>query len=125
MKRYMLLAMLGTLALDTAGQQATRLRPDDPSAAVPAVDYRSPLEGYVRFRDEIPRPWRELNDEVGRTGGHAGILGQSGNAPSDRVQPSPSRVTATKPVDPTAREALKKPSATSSPKPAGHEHKGH
>lgn len=45
-----------------------------PAAAVPS--FRSALDGYRRYQaDEPLRAWRELNDEVGTVGGHAGALG--------------------------------------------------
>jgi hypothetical protein len=43
--------------------------------------YRSVLDGYGRYRaDEPLRDWREVNDEVGRLGGHGGHL-QGGAQP--------------------------------------------
>ncbi|KAI5914660.1 hydrolase [Thauera sp. 2A1] len=37
--------------------------------------YQSPLETYRPYRpDEPMRPWREVNDEAGSLGGHAGQL---------------------------------------------------
>lgn len=55
-------------------QQYTRANPADPDAATPSPQYRPAFEGYRPFRDEKMRPWREVNDEVERTGGHAGIF---------------------------------------------------
>lgn len=40
-----------------------------PSPATPAVGYRSAFDGYSTFRDEPVRPWRDVNDQVGRIGG--------------------------------------------------------
>ena len=49
--------------------------PAQPDAPVPAVKYESGLAGYVPFREEKLAPWREVNDEVARAGGHVGIFG--------------------------------------------------
>ena len=59
----------------TAQQRSTGLSPTDSSALVPAVKYQSAFTGYVPFRDEKLAPWREVNDEAARIGGHIGIFG--------------------------------------------------
>lgn len=44
----------------------------------PLPAYRSPLEAYRRYQaDEPMRPWRDVNDEVERLGGHIGHLRQA------------------------------------------------
>jgi hypothetical protein len=48
--------------------------PAQPDAPVPAVKYQSALAGYVPFREEKLASWREVNDDVARTGGHSGIF---------------------------------------------------
>lgn len=48
--------------------------PANPAAAVPAATYESAFAGYASFRDEKLAPWRNVNDEVARAGGHIGIL---------------------------------------------------
>ena len=47
---------------------------DDPRAAAPPPAGASAFDGYRPYRDEALAPWRELNDEVGRVGGHAGVV---------------------------------------------------
>jgi hypothetical protein len=42
--------------------------------AVSAPPYRSAYEGYRPYADEPAAPWREVNDTVGRVGGHIGVL---------------------------------------------------
>ena len=59
----------------TAQQRTIGLSPTDSSAVVPAVKYESAFTGYVPFRDEKLAPWREVNDEAARVGGHLGIFG--------------------------------------------------
>lgn len=54
--------------------------------AVPAAQYRSAFEGYRPFREEPVADWRAVNEEVGRVGGHIGIMrppsGPAGRAES-------------------------------------------
>ena len=59
----------------TAQQRPPALGPTDSAAAVPAVKYESAFTGYMPFRDEKLAPWREVNDEAARVGGHLGIFG--------------------------------------------------
>jgi len=61
-------------------QQQTRANPADPDVAAPSPQYRSAFDGYRPFRDEKLRPWREVNDEVERAGGHIGIFGGGAHA---------------------------------------------
>ncbi len=56
-------------------QQRANANPADPRAEVPTTRYQSAFTGYQSFRDEKPAPWREVNDEAGRVGGHLGIFG--------------------------------------------------
>jgi hypothetical protein len=41
---------------------------------VSAPPYRSAYEGYRPYAEEPAAPWREVNDTVGRVGGHIGVL---------------------------------------------------
>ena len=61
-------------------QQAAGPHPADPAVRVPAVKYESPFAGYSPYREEKPAPWREVNDEVAKVRGHAGIFGGGGHA---------------------------------------------
>ena len=70
-----------------AAQDAAPRNPADPSFAVPAPSYDSAFSGYARQRDEKIAPWREVNDDVGRVGGHIGIL--RGAAPSKPAPAAP------------------------------------
>lgn len=58
-----------------AAQQSAPQGPADPGVAVIAPQYLSAFDGYKPLRDEKLRPWREVNDEVARAGGHIGIFG--------------------------------------------------
>ena len=56
------------LWVPTVGAQS-RPDPADPSARVPAAEYRSPFADYRPLGDEAVGNWRAANDEVGRIGG--------------------------------------------------------
>ena len=82
MTRYLLLAVFGVLPINVLAQQAPSkdVRAADPAAQVPPISYRSAFEGYVPYREQPLAPWREVNDEVGRVGGHVGIFRSGGHA---------------------------------------------
>ena len=72
----------------TAQQRTTGLSPTDSSAVVPAVKYESAFTGYMPFRDEKLAPWRDVNDEAARVGGHLGIFGgAAGHAGQGATKP--------------------------------------
>ena len=58
----------------------------DAGARVPATQYDSAFTGYQPYREQKLAPWRELNDEVHKAGGHIGLFG---NAPGVRAAPAP------------------------------------
>jgi hypothetical protein len=63
--------------------------PAHPDAPVPAVKYESGFAGYVSFREEKLAPWREVNDEVARAGGHIGIVrGAAGHGGQGAAKPA-------------------------------------
>jgi len=75
MKPYLAMAALAALASAAFAEQPQTIRhPGDPSAPVPAVKYESAFTGYARHREEQPAPWRELNETVGKVGGHSGVF---------------------------------------------------
>ncbi len=47
----------------------------DASARVPEIQYDSAFSGYQPYREQKPAPWREINDEAHKAGGHIGIFG--------------------------------------------------
>jgi hypothetical protein len=69
---WLLLAALAAGA--AAAQSGARPDPADPQARVPAVPYRSAFEGYRSLEEPKRVPWRDANQEVGRVGGHMGVL---------------------------------------------------
>lgn len=75
MKLFIAFAALLALAPHAAAQQqVAKPHPADPAAPVPAMKYESMFTGYRGFREEPLAPWRGVNDEVARAGGHIGIL---------------------------------------------------
>lgn len=58
----------------SASAAATGGSPLDPAAQTVPFSYTSAFGRYVAFREIAPEPWRELNETVGRIGGHAGSL---------------------------------------------------
>jgi hypothetical protein len=73
-----------------AGDKPGNIAPTDASASVPPTQYRSAFSGYQSQQELALRPWRDVNDEMGRLGGHVGHLKDS--APSDSASPSGSGV---------------------------------
>jgi len=96
MKSVMLL-LLSALAVGAAfAQSEGKKDPMKPDASVPAVTYRSAFEDYRPYRDQEVAPWRELNEEVARAGGHRGHAkpapsGQAAEAAKPAPQPEPSQ----------------------------------
>lgn len=87
----------------SAQQSMKALSPTDSSAVVPTVKYESAFTNYFPFRDEKLAPWREVNDEVGRVGGHLGIFGgAAGHAGHGSTKPKVQQpATAVTPPAPT------------------------
>ena len=63
-----LLGAVGATVSATAVAQIT-----GPQASTPS-GYRSAFEDYRPFREQALAPWRDINAEVARVGGHAGSL---------------------------------------------------
>ena len=62
------------LVAGAAAAQEKRPDPKDPKAKTPPVEYRSAFEGYRPFAEAELAPWRAVNEEVERVGGHVGVL---------------------------------------------------
>jgi hypothetical protein len=100
MKSIVAVVVLAASApLAAAQQQAAKPHPADPTAPVPATRHESVLSGYRGYREEPLAPWREMNDEVARTGGHIGIVGGAGRTGSSHGSGT------AKPVAPPAQSA--------------------
>jgi hypothetical protein len=92
--RFVFSASLLALALPAAAQKSGATAPAD-AAKVPPARYESVFSEYKGFKEPALAPWREVNEEVARAGGHVGIVGGAGghgaakpNAPETR-SPSP------------------------------------
>lgn len=70
-----------------AAQQSIYSGPANPQATVPAPAYNSAFAGYRPLREDTLAPWREVNDEVARIGGHMGMFG--GAHAGHGVKPAP------------------------------------
>jgi hypothetical protein len=88
----------------SAQQHAPRPDPANPAAAVPALNYNSAFAGYRGYREEPLAPWRGVNEEVTRAGGHFGIFG-GGQKGHDSSKPA-------------AKPAAPKPEPSSKPAPS-------
>ncbi len=86
------LALLVVLPLFTTFAHAQERKPalvSDPAARVPDVRYQSAFDGYQPYREQKLAPWRELNDEVHKAGGHIGIVGGASGATGKPAAPHP------------------------------------
>jgi hypothetical protein len=82
MKPFLAALVIAAIApLAAAQQQPARPNPADPAAPVPAFRYESPFAGYLTYREQQLAPWRDVNDDVARAGGHDGILGGAHGGP--------------------------------------------
>jgi hypothetical protein len=73
--KHAIVLLLSACAAGTAfARSEDRRDPIKPEASVPSVTYRSAFADYRPYREQEISPWREVNDEVARVGGHAGVL---------------------------------------------------
>jgi len=72
--RLVCCSVAALLAGAASAESTNAPNPADPSVDVPAPRYDSAFSDYVRQRDDKLAPWRDVNDEVARIGGHIGIL---------------------------------------------------
>jgi len=91
MKTYLaVLAIAAHVPLAAAQQSVPRSGPADPAAPAPAFQYDSAFSNYRGFREAPLAPWRDVNDEVARVGGHIGIIsGLHGGQGSTRPDAKP------------------------------------
>jgi len=76
---------LALSAMHTHAQERPAVQPSPPAptsatsadARVPETKYDSAFTGYQLFREQKLAPWRELNDEAHKAGGHIGTFGDA------------------------------------------------
>lgn len=104
-------------ALPAAAQSNAVASPWHSGARVPQTKYRSAFENYVPYREQPLAAWRDVNDEAGRVGGHAGVLRDA-----DRADAKPE----TSSRDASAsQEAAGQPPVRGAPKTPQSGHMGH
>ena len=74
MKRAIVLLLMACAGGAAFAQSEAKVPAAQPDVPVPAVKYRSAFEDYRPYREQEIATWREVNDEVARIGGHAGVL---------------------------------------------------
>lgn len=77
MPRKTLFALAAAFAAGAAAEQNAQPHPAEPTAAVKANAYESPLKDYRPWSEPELARWREVNEEVRRLGGHPGHVPQS------------------------------------------------
>jgi hypothetical protein len=80
MHKGILFALAAMTAGAAAAQPTPRPDPADPKAPVPSIEYRSAFTDYRPYSEPELAPWRAANEEVGRVGGHLGIVRGQGKA---------------------------------------------
>ncbi|TAK88073.1 MAG: hypothetical protein EPO20_01160 [Betaproteobacteria bacterium] len=74
MQKRIFCALAMIVAGAAAAQNAPQANPRDPKAPVPPLEYRSAFADYRPYKEPEVAPWRDANEEVGRVGGHLGIV---------------------------------------------------
>jgi hypothetical protein len=82
--------LLGACLAATASVAAAVPPQAQPAGRTPEITYRSAFADYRPFREEPISNWRALNDEVGETGGHAGIMRGTNEAAGEQRPATPS-----------------------------------
>ena len=101
--RIVLVAAAAAASAAAPGAQTEMSRSAEP------LQYQSAFEDYRPFKDEPVASWREMNREVARVGGHAGVL--KSDAPATKSAPPLQR-----PANPSATV----PAATPAPSHPAH-----
>lgn len=125
MKPYFAFAALAAIAPYAVAQQAAHPHPGDPAAKAPAAKYESAFTGYVPYREQKIAPWRDLNDEVARVGGHLGMFGGAGHAGHGGAKPGPAKPATGQPASGKSKESAGQPPARSAPQAPQGGHSGH
>ena len=117
MKSLIALIAIAGLAPAAMAQDLSKSHPADPSAKVPDLKYESAFSGYSPYREEKLVPWRDVNDEVGRIGGHVGMFG-GGHGGHAGAKPGPAKPAAGQPAGAKPAQPAGQAPARSEPKAA-------
>ncbi len=74
MHHWFLLALLATAHTHAEQPAITPSAAVDANARVPQAHYDSAFTGYRPYSGQRLAPWREVNDNVHKAGGHIGIV---------------------------------------------------
>jgi hypothetical protein len=86
MQRHVAVSLLALIAGSATAQSPARTDPTDAAKRSPAAVYDSAFTGYRPHIDPELAPWREVNDEMARLGGHVGHV--PGSAPPRAASPA-------------------------------------
>jgi len=104
---------------------ATTPNPADVNARAPAIKYESAFAGYAPYREEKLAPWRDVNDEVARAGGHIGMFRGAGNAGHGNATPGPVKPAPDQPAGSSIKQGAGQPPGRSAPQVPPEGHSGH
>jgi len=82
-----LLMYAAWLVVVPAYAESKAVQPSRRDARAPEPKYESVFRSYVPYRETQPAPWREVNDEVGRIGGHVGMFRAHGASKPEPLKP--------------------------------------
>ncbi len=82
-------ALMAQTPLAAAQPAAARPDPANPQASAPVFQYESAFTNFRGFREAPLAPWRDVNEDVARAGGHVGIFRGAGT-PSRAPTPATS-----------------------------------
>ncbi|MGQ0750226.1 MAG: hypothetical protein ACT4PS_06815 [Betaproteobacteria bacterium] len=121
---YLLYGASALLALPAFAQtRSVAADPTHASARVPDMKYDSAFRGYAPYREQPLATWRDLNDEVGRVGGHIGMFGGGGHAGHAGAKASPKPQSGAPAAN--AKDAAGQPPARSAPAASGGSGRAH
>lgn len=125
MRSYPAFLLYGAFALISlpAIAQSNSATPDpvQSGAREPEMKYESAFERYVPYREQPLATWRDVNDEVGRVGGHVGMFGGAGHG---GTKPGPAEPPAGASAS-ASKEAPGQAPARGAPAAPQSQHKGH
>jgi hypothetical protein len=85
-----MLALLAMFAGGAAFAQGEGTNdPRAPETRVPALTYQSAFEDYRPYREQELAPWREVNEEVARVGGHIGVMKNAEKSDKPQTEEKP------------------------------------